>query len=444
MKTQFLLLFFGSLFIFGCAKELSEEEQKREETERNLSRIQKAEGHFEGHIVSADKQSALPLSLEITTRRNPIGNDEMPQLQVAMKLGLFNGLSISTTETKFDYGTNTFSAKFPKNFGPGIEISGTIDQGQSITSLNVYGPQSGRFRAQIHRVQRPALFANDKEPDPFLVTLTTHDPGQTPLQGLLYLKRKEQDKQAPDTSDFAYLPDLDGGLKIQGAGTISQTIKSVLYDPLKGLLEMSFHQGGQFRFTNLFLKRENSNTSTGVTINNFSYDFKDLKGVLINKSKIEGVVSVVKMTEENAAKMQSQFNLRPEIFKGTLQGKKDFLKYTVLATLTSSDHEIQNTSETFFESFPEMSLKITLCLNGRPYSETDYLLKQLDYMAKQLVFVSPNSSNRHVIKMKFSENWKQLQGRIEGDENSSLNSNETSKLELVEVTHRRQFSCKEN
>ncbi len=115
MPIHFLVFAFG-LFLAGCAKETSEEERQREQTDRERSRLQKGVGTYYG-FVSVDESKIIPLSLDLSVNSNPQDGNANPSLSAAVRMGLFGGVVLSSDQTSFDAGNGRLSINLLKKGG---------------------------------------------------------------------------------------------------------------------------------------------------------------------------------------------------------------------------------------------------------------------------------------------------------------------------------------
>src|SRR5690606_29758473 len=85
-----------ALALAGCAKELSEEERRREHSEREYHRLLKAEGEYRGYLLAGEGRR-VPFEILVTVQRNPAGGETVPEVQASMRVGLFGGVKIASS-----------------------------------------------------------------------------------------------------------------------------------------------------------------------------------------------------------------------------------------------------------------------------------------------------------------------------------------------------------
>lgn len=426
MKKTFLLPLLSSFLFFGCAKEQSKEQEKREEVNRQMERLQKAEGLYEGHLEQGTN-SFTPVAFKIEAKRNPRSGDETPTLQVTMQIGLFGGVVISSDQASFDYGQNLVTASFTRSSGPALELKGQLGD-EEIKTFILSGPNSGSTKAKLREVKFWTPPASDLLEPQFLIDFPVEGSRrQQKAQGLLSLKRKAGDLKAPDHVDLPYLPNLEASLRLQGTAQVPQVATLVVYDPLKGTMEIGLKSASKIELTNIFLG-QNSRGEMSLG---------ELSGQLSQRSFSRQGMKARVATAESGREFESNFALPPTYFKGHFTGVKSHLKYRVLAELTYTGQEVNNSGELFFPTFPGLKLKVWSCMGEKTWTQVDYYVNSLDHLALKASLKSNIVGKDQSVEMHVSPDWKTLEAQALGFSGGGETENPEFHLESYEANGRK-------
>lgn len=418
-RSIFIAIVTTATLLHGCAKESSTEDRRREENERELSRLNLASGSYFGY-VKVDEEKLVPLELELTPTRNPTNGDDNPELSAAMTIGLFGGITLSSRMTSFDWGSGKLSISFDRasSAGPSgmggrgsvLELHGNLTDGE-ITNAAINGPNGGTRPVILAKNGPKLLTASEKyryqisfSDSALLNDLTP----QSSTTAQLSLKTLVTPRVAPATSDLPYLPPLEASLRFPGLAIVPQTATDVIYDPLDGFIELQLRSDSKIRIENVYLsqsvltsgidKWQPESIVTGSVIHSAN---------MIGSAKIESGFPGIGLVEP-----MPLADLPPRYFKGTYKSEQNPVSFPMIASIDYINSQGVNSGEYPFAYFPKLRIKILICSGGRPFREGTYdmtALNPLDGTARLLDIRTGNSSG---IDLRYLNDWSEIIGRF--------------------------------
>ncbi len=404
--NQLFCVFLTMFFVAACAKETSKEERKREETERQYRRMQKAEGHYAG-FVAIDGTRLVPLSLDLTTNRNPKDGGDNPTLSASVRIGMFGGIVVSSNAVSFDWGNGRFSVSLAKQkLAPDIsgtaplEIRGVLVE-NAVSDGVIEGPISGSHAVSLAK-DGPNLFT---EQDHYNYQTQVSDvalTGDMVANSQLSLKRLALPHVSPSTSDLPSLPAFDASIRFANLGVVPQVATDVLYDPILGFVELQFGANTVLRVDNLYLNRDVLSMSLADWKPDQVYAGNIVHGAAVyGHIKIGSDFPSLGLTDAVTVP-----ELPPKYFIGTYKGLVKTL--TAMASLEYQNTRGTNSAEFPFSYFPNFTLKVLLCDGPHRFTLESYDLSAMDQIRSLARFQNANG----IFDIKFTPGWKALEGKL--------------------------------
>lgn len=364
----------------GCAKELSEEQLKRENRDRVMERVSGSIGDFSGAIEQQGNQF-VPMELTVRVRTATEGGPAGPAVTtkpvVTMKTGLFGGVEVTTSDATYDSGRSELIARFSRSGRVTLELKGIVgDKGFEGTLL---GNTSRSQRVMLRRGTSTTLSL----PETVLLyqasyKMKTGKP-YAHLPSLLTLRLNSQKEASPESFDLDEMPKISLSVFFHGQEGSAAQAARVAYDPLVSQMEVTLSNRVAVRFNNLGAKDAQVPTSL----------IPDrLLGTIYFDSNEVGTVEATRLNAmPNWAPM-------PSIYEGCLEMPAAQLVYPVSARLTDGNSEIINPSGILFPKAPALDLEITLLTeDALPYGRMIFLLKESDPMNSRLLFAQKRPSS---------------------------------------------------
>lgn len=417
MKTMPpVIISLGLLLLSACGKEPSSQDQRREETNRRVERLQNASGTFQGYSeVSPD--NVVPVSLSLDVKRNPVSGEDTPTLQASLRVGLFGGITISSDNVSFDSGNGRLAISFRRNFSASLEFIGTV-RNNRIENAVILGPNSGSIPTYLEQNSTNdtiTKLANKSEA--VLISRNSDDESETGSPTtLLNVTPIIGETRTSELSDLPNLPALDVSLRFDRLSQAPQTSRNVIYDPLRGTMEITFGQNAVLKFKKVFLHKEMLN---GVE----TFGMAPIEGEYVLRSQTIRKITFESLdvgTSMGAKNNSMSASLPPNLFLGTITGNSDLFKYHAIARIDYTGKEGRNTSDKFFTTYPELKLRLGLCIGSRVFSQTEFTLISLDYLNKTATFIRSASNKMgsagdgasDILELRYSDGWRNLDGNI--------------------------------
>ncbi len=418
MKPTLNLLMTGVFIFVSCAKETSEEERKREQTDRERDRLKKAVGSYFGY-VTIDDNKIVPLSLDLSINLNPQEGTDNPTLAGALRIGMFGGVVLSSDQTSYDAGNGRISVNLSKkssqsggaaavagNAGAPLELHGFIRDGKLVDG-SLEGPHSGSRKVTLTDGGQN-LFSEQVSFNYSTQISDAQTVGSLTPNAQLSLKRSTiQRPSILSSSDLPQLPGLEASFRFKSLGVSPQPASDVLYEPIKGFIDMQFAQNMTIRVENIYLTNDVLNTSLT--------DWRPAKesaGVLIKGSAISGHVRFGSSFPGLGLESPENADGKPpQYFAGTYQPLGSPTVFRSIASLEYQFSQGTNSAEYPFPVFPKFQLRLKICSGAQVVKEGTYELSALDQVKGIGRFIDSRPGQKSLIDIQYNENWTSLSGK---------------------------------
>jgi hypothetical protein len=411
----------------GCAKETSAENRKREETERQFNRLEKATGSYLGYALTGDDQ-ITPLELDLSAARNPVEGDDNPALTATLRIGLFGGVRISSRSVSYDWGSGKITASFdrsgagasavPTNGAAGLgsggsrnsplELRGILRDGM-IESAEIDGPNTGKTPVQLSKAG-PYLFS-DQRSYTYQVTF-----GTTPAQ--IDIKPLVSPRAAPGTSDLPFLPPLEASIRFSGSAIVPQTATDVIYEPLAGFLELQLRADAKIRVDDLFLTRSAVQTGLHGWTPPAQYAGQVIQGAAV----VGDARFSANFPGLGVAPPDTLRQLPPRYFTGTYRGNQSPVEFPAIASLEYLNTQGTNSAEYPFPAFPKFRFKVLVCSGGRPLKEGTYDMSAMNPLDGTARLIDTRNTVVSVLDLRYVDDWNQLIGRFTSSSSGAIDT----------------------
>jgi len=423
----------------GCAKETSEEDREREERERTLERLSRAEGEFSGYLKK--EQGIVPLSVTISALRTPTNDVQDPRLRVVVRLGLFGGATISTTNTSFDSGNGLVVA----NFGDG-KAGGSAEKNKAFAFATNGSSGSLEFRGYVGNDtikdavldganQGTNTLVLERKSDNSLNLLSDANEftygiidSDQKVSGVLTIERSNAKRIPSANSDLPEFPSLDATVVFSGFGVVPQDAKDVKYDPIDSSLEISFSGNSKVVFKNVLIPKTMNLKEEGSKLISGMSGVVDLAGgeyASIKVKRADGLSVTVDKAE-----------VPHDFYIGSYKGDGSPLSFNAIAFLEYLGEASLNDIEFPFPKLPTYRLKLTVCLGSKPYVEKILDLSAIDYLRKGMYFKNVDPNVQEILKLNYQLDWGNLQGRFVASSSHGSGSQSSVKLSRSDLTER--------
>lgn len=349
--------------------------------------------------------------MSVTVRRNPNDNKEKPTLEGTLRIGFFGGVTVASTSAFFDWGAKSLVLSFgkasgsspttpgtpggstPPSTGPAtLELRTTISNGNMVDPIFV-GANSGTHPLTLSKTG-VSLFTGMAEDDYLLYSVDSKGKVATQYSAVLSLKQQNVPQMAPTTSDLPYFPGLYGSVTFESMGVQPQIPRIVLYDPIKGTLDMQFTDSSWMAMKGFFV-------ASGVAA-------KD-------PGEFGGIVTVggMKTNVLRARKVEQAPDvgrLPPRTFVGTYTPASTSLTYKSVAFLDYNGGAGTNSSEFPFLKFPNLKLQVLVCDGTDTLAETTLLAASMDYLGNVAVFRTETDPLYNPLELHWERGWQNLSG----------------------------------
>lgn len=422
-RAFFVTLVLSSL-ASACAKETSEEERRREQVDRERSRLQKAEGTYLGY-VAIDENKIVPASVDLKVNQNPQSGDESPTLAAAVRIGMFGGVVLSSDQTSYDAGDGRISLNLSKKGGGGaaevaanalFELKGYIRDGKFVDST-IGGANTGTHAMSL---AKDGLNLFTEQYTYTYATQITDVPagGALASNAQLSLKRSTSPRPGPSSSDMPQLPGLEASLRFANLGVVPQVASDVLYEPLSGYMDMRFSDNMYVHVENIYLSRDA--LSMALT------DWKpagEISGHVIQGSAIAGYVRLGSSFPGLGLAAPDHVKEKPpQYFVGTFKGTNSATTFRAIASLEYQQGQGTNSAEFPFAVFPKLKLKLKLCSGDQPIQSGDYALTALDQVRGVGRFVDTRATAEAILDISYLDNWNTMVGKFTSGSSDTIDT----------------------
>lgn len=380
------IAFVGVVLLAACANELSEEALKRESSTRKYQRLEKASGDYRGHLL-VGKERKVPFQITVTTRWNAKGSDTVPEIQGAMRIGLFGGVQVASSSAYFDWGTGDLTIGFPKGTAGGtrLEFRAKIHK-EAIDEATLEGPNQGRWNLELVK-DGPSDFS-DALDFPFLMKIESTRALTTEHQAGLWMKRLPVDVEAPPSSDLGFLPGLKTVVQLPYFARVPQDVLQTLYDPIAGTVHLRLGDYSRLEIDGVYLPLEK------------------VRGTVFSGNTVKAR-TVMDPVERIA--LEQVADLPPERFKGVYQEGPDAVEYVSVAYLQYIGATVFNPVEYVFRSFPSLKLVYSLCKGRYTVERGTFNLEALEYLEGNALF---SENKKRILDLRIGKDWGKLTGTI--------------------------------
>lgn len=396
-----------SFLLLSCANELSEEKKVRENSDREYDRLSKAAGVYTGHIAGPDGM-IVPASVNVLAQKNPSSQGEKPSLMVALRIGLFGGVTVTSTAAIYDFGTKQLSASFSKggatNTGqqkqspgdtsstPILEFRAVVDNDGLIDPVLV-GAHQGIKKLSLTRADTDdGLFSYEEETKFLYFASGKKDGG---ADGVLTLKKRPEPQLSPPTADLPLFPGLDATVELDHFSISPEFASSVLYDPIQNTLDIYFSDVSHMELTGLF-----SSPADGG-----KHSIRPINGQILVKSKRDS--SVLLKQEPLAAPLAP---LPPTRYQGFFQAvPPDGPRNDAVVYLDYQGHTSQNTLQIPFLNFPDLILELDTCEDNDIAEKSFLELDRMDFLNHVGYFVGIESKDKS-LDLTWTEDFQKING----------------------------------
>jgi len=390
------LLCFLTVLVSGCAKEQSQEQRLREETERKYARLSKAAGVYLGYLERRT-ENLVPVELTVTVQNNPIDGQDEPLLQGSLRIGLLGGVKIASSASSFDWGNGRLSFKFERKSGDNghagaIEVRALFTDGV-LKNAVLDAPRQGSFPLTIAR-GATSLFSAQSD-----MNYGWKTPGAEKIAGfdddaVLSLSLRNESFAAPANLDLPYLPGLDGTVRFSALAKSPEVAREVIYDPLDGTLELYFTESSRLRFDGLFLR-----TPESVLVP------EELRGFAALSSVQVASVAAKRLSPGEPLKITA---LPPRGFRGIYKGQG--IPYRSEVYFDYLGTQGNNSLEFPFPYFPRMRLEHVICVNKVADTRQMLNLVSIDHLNGIAAFQFFGSTNHKDLELHYTPGWQSLDG----------------------------------
>lgn len=421
-----LLMVATILAVQGCARETSSEDRKREESQRQFNRLDKATGSYFGYALTGTDR-ITPIELDLSAARNPVEGDDNPALTAALRIGLFGGVRISSRSVSYDWGSGQITASFDRG-GPGtanmpanggtagmggprsspLELHGTLVDGR-IESAEIDGPNSGKIPLELSKTG-PYLFS-DQQSYTWQVTF-----GSTPAH--LDIKPLVNPRIAPGTSDLPFLPPLEASIRFSGSAIVPQTATDVIYEPLAGFLELQLRADAKIRVEDLFLTRSAAQTGLHGWTPSTPYAGQVIQGAaVVGEARFSANFPGLAVALPDSLRQ-----LPPRYYTGTYRGSQSPVEFPAIASLEYLNMQGTNSAEYPFPSFPKLRFKVLVCSGGRPLKEGTYDMSAMNPIDGTARLIDTRNTVISVLDIRYIDDWNQLIGRFTSSSSGAIDT----------------------
>jgi hypothetical protein len=384
---------------------------------------------YEGYLTRGNSV-AVPVSVSIFPRQNPGSGSDEPSLQVTSRIGFFGGANIASEPAVFSWGSGRITAAFTRTTGAPLEFRAILET-DSLRDAVLIGPNLGENKLVVKEGVEPYV---SPDLETMFNTLIANGDGpitdESALRSVLNLRSRSEGGQAPANIDLPVLPSIDASLRIDGLAQTPQNGSRIVYDALRGTLEIGFSESSTLKFEKIFLQ------PTGNPVRPYK-GFTELSGQVILGGQ---AVAVAKGTSVSAAQSWSVQDLPHTIYAGTYQVGENGRKLKALARIDYPGNAGQNTGEYPFITFPNLHLTVSLCWGTRQMSKRNLELEAVDYLNRGLVFKNRSGDGRNALEIEFEPRWNRMVGEFR-DSDGGSGQTESAVLDLKALLGANNIDC---
>jgi len=370
-------------------------------------------GTYNGYILRADK-TVVPVSLMLQVKLNSTSGTS--QLQANLRLGLFGGVTVGSTQVTYDFTDGLLTVDFPTNQGSYVEITGYI-QGDQLVNGVISGTTSGQQNLALSK-KNPNYYSNASTAI-FNVAFSSNTGGELTLVPQIEAVASGQ------TSDLPLIPSLDASFRASGLSFSPVSADKTYYDPLTARMDLVYTaNGGRIHFENVALKSEDNPTPAKFT----GY-------------AIQGAAPIA-----NLVATYKSSTIRAQGYTGNVQyfaGK--FLapagqSYPTEARLEYNGSDGTNPTSVILPKFPMMTLKVFICRqDGGEFGGFDFQTISIDAISGLALFQTTDKKTN--FQAQFTSGLVQLKGNVTTPRGQSSPTGELSKLQFKNIPKSKWGMC---
>lgn len=381
---------------------------------------------YEGYMTRG-ANGVVPIGVQIFPRRNPNGGSDEPSLQVTARIGFFGGASIASEPAVFNWGNGRLTASFTRPSGAPLEFATTLKQ-DVLDDATLVGPNLGQHAIWVSHAEAPF---SDITGESTLNVLVKRDAGDAGLRSVLTLRSRSEGTPAPANIDLPLLPSLEASLKIDGLGQTPQLSRRIVYDVLRGTIEVYFSESSILEFRDVFLMR-------GPAGGRRYLPFTELGGRLSL-----GGQPLADAQAFRVVKPADRWTIQDvpfPVYSGSLVTAGGSMTYRAVGTITYQGNAGANTAEYPFGTFPNLNFTILLCMRSSEIQHYDMKLDAVDHLARSLLFKNRIATLRDELDAVFEPGWVSISGTVR-DTGGSSGSPGGSQLSMRAVPGLTQINC---
>lgn len=392
----------------NCAKEVSEEERQREERDRQLQRIEMAEGVFKGSLNTEKGQT--PVELTFTAQKNTGISTKAPKLLVSMNIGLFGGVKIESSDSSYDHGTGEIIANFTSTsagINKTLELKGYIEGDEFKGSLT--GAQQGIHALNLNK-NSLSLVTLEKE---YHYSMIVNDDKKVTAE--VIIERLNKTHNSTPSYDLPELPFLTAGFRFIGLSSSPLVPQDVRYDPLSGTMEIDLTNTSKMTIHNLYLAENGSGSPLSLLTAEYEIGHKKYASAQLSSG--------------SPVLTEKQLTKPPQYFIGKYKGPNSDITFNIIAQMNLTGKVQANPIDSPFGSFPSLNLNMTICLGDVAYKQSYYKAYALDHLMHQIKF----QDRIGTLELMFDEDFSSLKGQITSTSSNSDALGSTVQLQKSEI-----------
>lgn len=397
--------------VVACAKERTPEEKKREDERRRNERLKRAEGTFAGY-ARLENDGTVPAALDIALLQNPKDGNDTPTLEIKLNVGFFDGVTLNSSTTSFDWKTGELNAAFKASSEGGPTSAGLTLGAESFLELNAHlsddgiesavlsGSYTGNTRLMVERVKQFQMAGDVQIYGFHLKTIDDSKSRAAKEFSFLNLKTLPDRRTKPLRSDLPSLPAMEAGFSFTAIPHTAST-RNVYYDPLEGSLRIRNQEHSEFLFRNLYASADDVSDEGLLS--------HDLSGELhIGGQKVKDIVA-----SYGAKPPLPPPHRMSRVYVGTYTPASQQRVFKTVAYLDDLGRVGTNAGEAAFATFPAMRFRMLICDGNAPHSQRNVELFYLDYLNYTAKFASPaGAADAYLYEFSYAADWASMSGSV--------------------------------